>query len=261
MPPATSRCCAPRSAPRHRGRLVSRPPRHLRDARAGATHARGATRRQRAQTRLGRALAELGIGSIAAQSPQAKGRVERTYGHPAGPPGGRAARGRSDRPRQRQSRAGALPAPLQPALRGAAGQPRRGVASLARRAQARAHLLPRSTGARWPMTAPSVRAPPFCSCQPVPNGRTRAGQRLQLQLRLDGRLVVWDGERELVSRPAPADPAQLRALHVARPELGSVAPTAATATSPPKHPWQELTPGSKLQQRRRREGLTKSQTT
>jgi hypothetical protein len=92
------------------------------------------------------------------------------------------------------------------------------------------------------------------------NGRSRAGQRPQLQLRLDCQLVVWDGERELVNRPAPADPAQRGALHVARPELGTAAPTAATATSPSKHPWQELTPGSKLQQRRRREGLTKSRT-
>ena len=38
-------------------------------------------------------------------------------------------------------------------------------------------------------------------------GRSRAGQRVELQLRLDGRLVVWDGERDLVTTAAPADPA------------------------------------------------------
>ena len=39
----------------------------------------------RVPTQLGRTFAELGIGSIAARSPQAKGRVERLTGHPAGP--------------------------------------------------------------------------------------------------------------------------------------------------------------------------------
>ena len=45
---------------------------------------------------------------------------------------------------------------------------------------------------------------------PGPNGRSRAGQRVELHVRLDGRLVVWDGKRELLSTPAPLDAVQLR---------------------------------------------------
>ena len=45
-----------------------------------APDARGAARRPAHPTQLGRALAELGITSIAARSPQAKGRIERAWG-------------------------------------------------------------------------------------------------------------------------------------------------------------------------------------
>jgi len=49
-------------------------------------------------SQVGRALVELGIRSIAARSPQAKGRIERLWGHLPGPPRGRAAVGRDQRP-------------------------------------------------------------------------------------------------------------------------------------------------------------------
>ncbi|MEO6577493.1 MAG: hypothetical protein ABIO99_01150 [Candidatus Limnocylindria bacterium] len=62
--------------------------------------------------------------------------------------------------------------------------------------------------------------------QPPPRAdrRTYAGARVELQLRLDGRLVVWDGQRELLTVPAPAEPVQLRALGAARCNLGSRPP-------------------------------------
>ena len=41
---------------------------------------RGTTRLERGQTQFGRLLEELGIESISANSPQAKGRVERLWG-------------------------------------------------------------------------------------------------------------------------------------------------------------------------------------
>ena len=77
-----------------------------------------------------------------------------------------------------------------------------------------------------------------------PNGRSRAGQRVELELRLDGRLVVWDGERALVTTAAPADPVQLRALDGARSQLGSTAPSAASsALQAASHPWRRVKPG------------------
>lgn len=67
---------------------------------------------------------------------------------------------------------------------------------------------------------------------PGPGRRGYAGRRVELQLRLDGRIVVWDGERELLTASAPADPVQLRALEAARVELGSTVPSAAHRSVP-----------------------------
>jgi hypothetical protein len=74
------------------------------------------------------------------------------------------------------------------------------------------------------------------------------GQRVELHVRLDGRLVVWDGERQLLSAPAPLEAVQLRALGHARVELGSKPPSAASATAlpSPAHPWRRVQPGTKL---------------
>ena len=88
------------------------------------------------------------------------------------------------------------------------------------------------------------------------NGRSRAGQRVELQLRLDGRIVVWDGERDLVTTEAPADPAQLRALDKARSELGTPVPAGGDAI----HPWRRVRPGTALYERQRKARLTGSPT-
>jgi len=112
------------------------------------------------------------------------------------------------RPRHGQSRAGPLPAPLQPALRGAAGQPHRGVACPAGELKLE-HLCCLKY---WRTVAHdgTVRAGATTLQLPArANGRTRAGQRLQLQLRLHyGRLVVgtvnanWSAVRR---RPIPGN--------------------------------------------------------
>ena len=58
---------------------------------------------------------------------------------------------------------------------------------------------------------------------------------------------MWDGERELLSTPAPLEAVQLRALGHARVETGTKPPSAATATLPsPGHPWRRVAPGTKL---------------
>ena len=95
----------------------------------------------------------------------------------------------------------------------------------------------------------TVRAGPMILQVPAkPNGRSRAGQRIELHVRLDGRLVVWDGERELLSSPAPLEAVQLRALHHARVETGTKPPSAASATTlpSPAHPWRRVRPGTEL---------------
>ena len=84
-------------------------------------------------------------------------------------------------------------------------------------------------------------------CPAARDRRSQAGQRVELRLRLDGRLVVWDGERTILVRPAPADPVQLRALQHARAELGSMAPSIGSAAVPAAtHPWRQVKPGTKL---------------
>ena len=71
-----------------------------------------------------------------------------------------------------------------------------------------------------------------------PGNRSHARRRVELQLRLDGRLVVWDGERQLLSTSAPGDPVQIRALELARVDLGTTPPSLGSIAAPAKdHPW------------------------
>lgn len=62
---------------------------------------------------------------------------------------------------------------------------------------------------------------------------------------------MWDGQRVLLTTPAPADPVQLRALAAARVEVGTPAPSLGSiAGPPPSHPWRRVEVGSKLYQQR-----------
>ena len=89
--------------------------------------------------------------------------------------------------------------------------------------------------------------------------RSHAGRRVELQLRLDGRIVVWDGERTILVQPAPADPVQLRALQQRPCRTGLHAPSVGSVAGPTvTHPWRAVKPGSKLYERNKREGLTGS---
>ncbi|MEX2547459.1 MAG: ISNCY family transposase [Chloroflexota bacterium] len=96
---------------------------------------------RRTPTQVGRALDELGITSIAARSPQAKGRIERLWGHLPGPPGGRAAPRRRGRPGSGRARAGASSGASQPPLQRRAGRSDGGLASAPIRAPAGAGVL------------------------------------------------------------------------------------------------------------------------
>ena len=200
----------------------------------------------RTPTQLGRALAELGITSIAARSPQAKGRIERAWG-------------------TFQDR-------LVTELRLAGTVDRVGAEAVLvkflPRFNRRFVVPPANPQPAWRPPPAGLRIDRVCCLKyrrvvandhtvrvgatilqlpPGPGRRGYAGKRVELHLRLDGRLVVWDGQRELLATPAPADPAQLRALQLARVETGSLPPSAARAELPqPDHPWRRVPVNSKL---------------
>ena len=206
-------------------------------------------------SQVGRALVELGIGSIVARSPQAKGRIERLWG-------------------TFQDR-------LVVELRLA------GVADRAGANELLASFLPRFN-ARFAVPA----ADPLPAWRPIPadlrldrvlvfkyrckvardhtirvdgrilqlppgrGGRGYAGRLVEVHLRLDGSIVAFDGPRQLAVRAAPADPVQLRAENRRRTEPGLV-PAAATLAwaPPPDHPWRRVRKGTKLYQQRLTESL------
>ena len=98
----------------------------------------------------------------------------------------------------------------------------------------------------------------------LPGGRGYAGRRVEVSLRLDGRLVVSDGERRLLVRRTALDPARLRSLETARPVLDAAGPSLREAPGyPPKatHPWRRVASGTKLHAVRQQEArLTNSRT-
>jgi hypothetical protein len=210
-----------------------------------------------ALSQVGRALVELGIGSIVARSPQAKGRIERLWG-------------------TFQDR-------LVVELRLAGITDRVGANELL------ASFLPRFN-ARFAVPA----VDPTPAWRPVPAGirldrvlvfkyrrkvardhtirldgrvlqlpagrgeRGYAGRVVEVHVRLDGSIVAFDGERELAMSAAPAEPVQLRAGRDPRTDPGLV-PDAATMpwTPPADHPWRRVRPGTKLYRQRLTESLNR----
>jgi transposase len=215
---------------------------------------------RRTPTQFGRALAELGITSIAARSPQAKGRIERAWG-------------------TFQDR---LVVELRLAAASDLAAANRVLARFVSRFNRRFAVPPANPEPAWrPLPADlgleqvcclkyrrvvardnTVRAGATILQLPARSGsRSYAGRRVELQLRLDGRLVVWDGQRTVLVRPAPADPVQLRALQHARAELGSAAPSVGSPAIPAAtHPWRRVRPGTKLYERKEQERLSGSRT-
>jgi len=191
----------------------------------------------RVPTQLGRAFAELGIGSISARSPEARGRIERLWGTPqdrlvaelrlAGIDDREGANAFLVDYLPRHNARFMVPAlePV-PAWRPLpAGMPIERVCCFKYR-----RTVARDGTVRAGAT--------ILQLPPKANGRSRAGQALELHLRLDGSLVIWDGAIELLTTPGPLDAVQLRALSGARVEVGSMPPSAANATAHrPDHPW------------------------
>jgi len=212
---------------------------------------------RRSPTQFGRALAELGISSIAAWTPQAKGRIERVWGtlqdrlvtelRLAGAIDRESANAVLRRFVPRFNRRFAVP-PTDPTP---AWRPlERGL-----RLDAVCCLKYRR------VVAPdhTIRVGPTVLQLPLRGRRGYAHRRVDVEIRLDGRLVVWDGSRELLVRDAPADPVQLRALANARVELGRTAPTVGSVQRPSRqHPWNRVAPGTKLYDQIERERLSGS---
>jgi transposase len=189
-------------------------------------------------TQVARALAELGISSILAGSPQAKGRIERAWG-------------------TFQDRLGSE-------LR------RRGVGDLDGANAVLAEFVPRFNR-RFAVPPAS----PVPAWRPVPvgldlarvlayrwrravgsdscirlegallqlpagaGGRSLAGRRVEVELRLDGRLLVLADGRLLAAVPAPPEPRRLRDVRVLDPDGPPPAATSRNVGYRPKagHPW------------------------
>lgn len=205
-------------------------------------------------TQVARALAELGISSIRAGSAQAKGRIERAWG-------------------TFQDR-------LCSELR------RRGVTDLAGANAVLGDFIPRFNRRFAVPAASSVPA-----WRPVPagldlahvlafrwrravgsdscvrlagallqlpagaGGRSLAGRRVEVELRLDGRLLVLADGRLLAAVPAPPEPRRLREVRRGDPHGPTVEPTSRNVGYRPRadHPWSQ--PGRGV---RRRLALTDS---
>jgi transposase len=191
----------------------------------------------RIPTQLGRAFAELGIASIAAKSPQAKGRVERLWGtlqdrlvaelRIAGVDDRDGANAYLARYLARHNDRFAVPATdPEPAWRQ--------LPEGSRIERVCCFKYRRTVGRDGTVRAGAT----IVQLPAKANGRSRAGQKVELHVRLDGRMVIWDGQRDLVTTTAPLDAVQLRALGHARVEVGSMPPSAANATTPAAdHPW------------------------
>ena len=206
-------------------------------------------------SQVGRALVELGIGSIVARSPQAKGRIERLWG--------------------------TLQDRLVVELRLAGVVDRDGanafLASYLGRFNAAFGVPASDPSPAWRAVPDGVRPERVFvfkySCKvahdhtirldgqvlQLPKGRGGsgyAGRVVEVHVRLDGSIVAFDGERELRASPAPLDPAQLRAQHRHRAGPSLIPPPATIPwTPPPEHPWRRVRKGTKLDQQRLTESL------
>lgn len=201
-------------------------------------------------SQVGRALVELQIDSIAAGSPQAKGRIERLWGtfqdrlvvelrlaRVVDRDGANAfLPGFLERFNARFVVPALDPAPAWRALPEVVRLERVLVFKYTRKV-AKDHTI--NLGGR---------------VLQLPRGATGAanyaGKRVEVHVALDGSMVAYDGERRLATIAAPADPIQLRAARALR-VTPSLNPAAASIpwTPPVSHPWKRIQPGSRREKR------------
>jgi transposase len=206
-------------------------------------------------SQVGRALVELGIGSIVARSAQGKGRVERLWGtfqdrlvvelRLAGVVDRDGANAFLPGFIARHNARFAVPAadPV-PAWRPVPSDVRldRVLVFKYRCKVARDHTIR--------LAGQTLQLPPGRG------GRGYAGRLAEVHVRLDGSIAAFDGSRELAVRLAPADPVQLRAQQRLRPDPALVPGSATLPWTPPAdHPWRRVRKGTKLYQLRLTESL------
>ena len=208
-------------------------------------------------TQVARALAELGISSIHAGSPQAKGRIERAWGT------------FQDRLVSELRRgdvrdllgANVALADFIPRFNRRFGVPALSPVPAWRPIPAGLDLA-RVLAFRWRRAVGSdscIRlAGALLQLPPGAGGRSLAGRRVEVELRLDGRLIVVADGRLLAAVPAPPEPRRLRNLRLLDP--GGPTPELTSRNvgyrPRPDHPWNQ--PGRGV---RRRQALTDSLST
>jgi transposase len=199
-------------------------------------------------TQVGRALAELGIDSIVADTPQAKGRIERAWGT------------FQDRLVSELRRAGATDrASAEAVLR-----------AFVPRFNARFAVPAASDVPAWRPVPAELDLARVCAFRwrrmvgndgtvrleggvlqlpPGPRGRSLSGRRVEVELRLDGRLLVVVDGRVLAAVPAPPEPRRLREVRVLVPGGPPPASGRERPGYPPRpdHPWNQ--PGPKAPSR------------
>lgn len=213
-----------------------------------APTAPGAAGRDEA-TQVGRALAELGIATILAGSAQAKGRIERAWGT------------FQDRLVSELRRAGATDRASANAV----------LRAFLPRFNRRFAVPPASDVPAWRPVPADLDLGRVCafrwrrsvgsdSCirlegavlqlPPGPGGRSLAGRRVEVELRLDGRLLVLAEGRLLAAVPAPPEPRRLREVRVLDPAGPVPEPTSRNVGYRPRadHPWNQ--PGPRAPSRR-----------
>ena len=189
-------------------------------------------------TQVGRALAELGIATILAGSAQAKGRIERAWGT------------LQDRLVSELRRAGACDLPSANAV----------LRAFLPRFNRRFAVPPASDVPAWRPVPDDLDLARVCafrwrravgsdSCirlegtvlqlPPGAGGRSLAGRRVEVELRLDGRLLVLAEGRLLAAVPAPPEPRRLREIQVLAPGRPAPEPTSRNVGYRPAadHPW------------------------
>jgi transposase len=194
----------------------------------------------RSLSQVGRALVELGIESIPAGSPQAKGRIERLWG-------------------TWQDR---LVAELRLAGADDRASANRVLTAYLPRFNRRFGVPAADPAAAWRARPRDLRLDRVCCFKyrrrvasdhtvrmdgqvlqlpPGPGRVGYAGRRVEVHVRLDGRIVAFDGERELLVSPAPPDAGALRARrdHRAGPGL-TPAPAEFGPMPAADHPWRTM---------------------
>jgi hypothetical protein len=195
-----------------------------------------------AGAQVGRAFAELGIASVAAASAQAKGRVERLWGtcqdrlvselRLAGADDLASANVVLERFIGRFNERFAVP----PAIEAPAWRP-----------APPARELARICAFRWRRVVGNdntVRVEgAVLQLPPTHGGRGLAGRRVEVELQLDGRLLVVDRGRTLLVVVVSADPDHLRGLVLVAPTGPAIVTGPERPGYPPRsdHPWRKRT--------------------